>query len=279
MLESLLKAFVEIVKFSPDWVKALVVVVSLFLLIVIVLKTTKIANKLLPRTIPLGFMNVQLLPVDDDKFNTGYHKLQYVMVLSLLDRSGAIGPIYTRCVNRLEPALRNVPVYDEAVYYTLERFPKKQPLNGRSNNSTGVIDARRIIPWQEKYSHPDPGSTPDPHNMNFDLISETDTFLSIGHYLNGLQGDKQDFRTRVYQDTNDARLVVDLSAIPGIKDIVVEITGQITRGKQAAVQEIDPRQISPGIYMMTCNDAAEGDTLIMNFSFDRTLAPKPGRSS
>lgn len=75
-----------------------------------------------------------------------YKKLLYVKVTYLREKTAGATPVYYREVERLAEEARTVDVYDEAVYYTLEIFPSKKKIERRTDQSSGVVDPRMIIP-------------------------------------------------------------------------------------------------------------------------------------
>ena len=278
-MEQGIKSFADVLEHLPAWFQMVLLTVAFLLAVYFFFRNNDSDSTLLPLNFDVKLFKIQLLPSESRKaksFDTGYHKLQYVKVVSLTDRSKMPAPVYTRCVGRLKPEDRNVPVYDEAVYYTLERFPEKRKLTTRTNSSSGAIDPRMIIPWQEKFFNTFTDGMSVPGTVNFVLKDETDTFLSVCHYANGLQRSQESFTTITYEKTNDIRLIVDLSSIPSIDRIIVDTPiAVIVRADGKAQEQFDAQLLSPGVYTVTCNDAMPDDALKIIFNFDRTRAARP----
>ncbi len=200
-----------------------------------------------------------------------YRKLLYVAVTHLVDRATASGPCYYRTVDRLEPADRSVAVYDEAVYYTLELYPTKRPLSSRIERSSGVVDARLAIPWQDQIAFRDLGAAFVKEMVQID-VSDSDTVLTISHFENGLQGPNQDFASSVPEDSDDIRLVVDFSSIPNAERFIRLKNAFIDRKSDNQPHAVGTAPVSPSLYMIHCTDAKKGDMLRMCFTFDWSLA-------
>ena len=76
-----------------------------------------------------------------------FRKLLYVKVNFLANQKTQAAPFYKRTVERLDGPERIVPVFDEAVYYTLKLFPEQRTLGPEQDSSSGVVDPRLVIPW------------------------------------------------------------------------------------------------------------------------------------
>jgi hypothetical protein len=199
-----------------------------------------------------------------------HRKILYVKVNYLSDKTSAAHPFYERVVNRLDPEDRNIAVYDEAVYYTLEMFPTRRAIEGRKDSSSGVVDSRMLVPWR-----PELASRDDNRDfVDLEPADDSDTLLTVSHFENGLQGRHQDFATAVPEGAEYARLVVDFSSVPGAHLFI--------SAEKACVTTSDDREIPIGftpcggsIFMASHTPTGKGQKLRMYFTFDWSRAPRP----
>jgi hypothetical protein len=202
-----------------------------------------------------------------------YRKLLYIKVVHLSNRKVANTPFYTRLVDRLAEADRAVPVYDEALYYTLRQFPSVQPLQPDEDSSSGVVDARLLLPWADIESHP--FAFRDPHTVELKATADSDTMCSVSHFLNGLQDANQNFCTFADADAESLRIVVDFSSIPGAADRVhFEEVQLISDGRIIKSDNVNFENCGDSVYMAQCKNATKGQLLQMNFSFKSWDAPQ-----
>lgn len=196
-----------------------------------------------------------------------YRKLLYVKVTYLRERITGAPPVYCRNVERLAEDVRMVDVYDEAVYYTLELFPAKKKPERRTDQSSGAVDPRMIIPLKYPLVFGDKYAARAVNTAQMELDGETDTLLTISHFENGLQGNEQEFATRVEEDAEYARMIVDFSSIPDASRLVLPGAAWVRRqGRDEAVQVVT---LGESVYMVSCEDAKAGDYLGMNFAIMR----------
>ena len=205
-----------------------------------------------------------------------HRKLLYVKVtyLSNMSAPGA-QPFYRRVVSRLKEPDRFVDVYDEAIYYTLELLPEKRAIEGRRDNSSGVVDSSLVIPWRDEIPFPDVTEKAMKEMVIVEVPENTDTFLTVSHFENGLQGkDHQDFATKMPEGADDARLVVDFSSVPGANSFVSPRYACVsTEGTDGAKIGVVARGES--VYTASAKPTGKGQRLKMYFDFDWSKAPRP----
>ena len=196
-----------------------------------------------------------------------YKKLLYVKVNHLREKTADAPPVYRRKVERLAEDVQTVDVYDEAVYFTLELFPSKKKLERRTDQSSGVVDPRIIIPLKYPLEFGDKYAARAPNTAQMEVDAESDTLLTISHFENGLQSNEQDFASRVEEDAEYARMIVDFSSIPDAQTVVLPGSAWVRReGKD---QEAEIVTLGGSMYMVSCEDAKAGDYLGMRFTFQR----------
>jgi len=216
-----------------------------------------------------------------------FRKLLYVKVNFLSNQKAAAAPFYQRKVARLDGPDRLVPVYDEAVYYTLKLFSGKQTVVREQEHSSGVVDPRLVIPWsnQPEFQH---GMGPVKQLVDIESSETSDTMLSVSHFLNGLQapdtklcgspdedGDPEGapslhgFCTFADEDAETLRLVVDFSSIPNARALIpmprvkLMVDGQtVDRG-----DDVKCEQCGESVYMALCKNAKKASLLAMCFTF------------
>ena len=143
-----------------------------------------------------------------------FQKLLYVKVNFLANRKTKASPFYVRTVDRLDGPDRAVPVFDEAVYYTLKMFPEKRTLAPEPDQSSGVVDPRLVIPWLSQLSFHNDMARRVKEMVDIEAKADSDTMLTVSHFLNGLQAGNQDFCTFADEDAESLRIIVDFSSIP-----------------------------------------------------------------
>ena len=196
-----------------------------------------------------------------------YKKLLYVKVTYLRLKADGVLPVYRRNVERLDEDVRKVDVFDEAVYYTLEIFPAKKKVERRTDQSSGVVDPRMMIPLQYPLVSGDKHAARSANTALMEVNGETDTLLTISHFENGLQGKDQEFGSRVEEDAEYARMILDFSSIPDAKTLVQQQSAWLTRdGKDQALQIVP---LGESIYMVSYEDAKAGDYLGMSLTIVR----------
>ena len=196
-----------------------------------------------------------------------YKKLLYVKVTYLRVKADGVLPVYRRNVERLDEDVRKVDVFDEAVYYTLEIFPAKKKVERRTDQSSGVVDPRMMIPLQYPLVSGDKHAARSANTALMEVNGETDTLLTISHFENGLQSKDQEFGSRVEEDAEYARMILDFSSIPDAKTLVQQQSAWLTRdGKDQALQIVP---LGESIYMVSYEDAKAGDYLGMSLTIVR----------
>jgi hypothetical protein len=206
---------------------------------------------------------------DDPKIEKRlYRKLLYVKVNYLGSQKTQASPFYTRVVDRLETADRNVPVFDEAVYYTLKLYPEKRLLSAEQEQSSGVVDPRMVIPWLNQLEFHNQGAGFVKQIVDMETNTESDTMLSVSHFLNGLQGSNRNFCTYADEDAESLRLVVDFSSIPNAADTVIFNRVQLLVDQRAIESDdLKYQQCGESVYMAHCKNAQKGSLLQMDFTF------------
>lgn len=199
-----------------------------------------------------------------DRF--AYRKLLYVKVTHLSDQTKSPTPFYRRSVKRLKEADRQVPVFDEAVYYTLELFPKKKRAEPRKERSSGVVDARLVIPWQDDVQIRDEGARAIKEWVQLESDEETDVFLSISHFENGLQGAGNDIGTDVREDAEWVRVVVDFSSVPNAAKFITAPKAVL---KDQGHDQLVPIAVSDKtVFTALCCDVKKDTSIVLFFEFD-----------
>jgi hypothetical protein len=197
-----------------------------------------------------------------------YRKLLYVKVNYLANRKEQGAPFYTRTVDRLDPEDRMVPVFDEAVYYTLKLYPEQRQLGLEQDQSSGVVDARLVIPWLTSLEFHNEGAKFVKQMVNMETSAPSDTMLSVSHFLNGLQDRNQQFCTYADEDAESLRIVVDFSSIPDAANrVALDRVQLMVRDQAVETDDMKYQQCGPSVYMAHCRNAKKGSLLKMDFTF------------
>lgn len=192
----------------------------------------------------------------------GCRKVLYVKVTCLRDRreKGA-APLYTREVDRLPAESRNVAVFDEAVYYTLEMFPEKRRPRPRTDRSDGVVDPRQVVPFKkvDESLDSDAGAARIPQIVSYEFREKCDTLLTVAHFVNGLQDPEQCIESKVTDDVEYIRMIVDFSSVPDARQLVVPNGACLVTSSGEQPLEVVP--YGESIYTICTENAKQGDLL------------------
>jgi len=198
----------------------------------------------------------------------GFRKVLYIQVCHLANRNRGATSFYDRTVERLQGPDAVVPVFDEAVYYTLKLFPEKRMLGIEQEASSGVVDPRLVIPWRDQVGFRSDLAQQANSLVNLETDGESDTMLSVSHFLNGMQDRNQDFSTYADEDMESLRIVVDFSSVPNAHDLVdMEGVSLLLHGRPVETEKLGYQRCGPSIYMAFCKDVKKGHLLRMRFSF------------
>ena len=194
-------------------------------------------------------------------------KILYVKVTTLRDkRQPGVAPLYIREVDRLSPESRSVPVFDESVYYTLEMFPDRRKPTPRVDRSSGVVDPRLVVPFQYPIVNADSDAVSVPQTISYEFGEECDSVLTVSHFVNGLQGDDQYFASRLTDDVDYIRLIVDFSSVPDAKRLVTPGTASLASDKGS--RELPVLPYGESMFMIYCENGSRGDLLKFNVHFN-----------
>jgi len=95
------------------------------------------------------------------------------------------------------------------------------------------------------------------------------TYSFVSHYVNGLQPGHEDIGTKMERDTRYARVVFDMSSIPGAGSLFkTRPKAYLCTGELREAVGIE--EYSPEIYSVTRSDLKEGQVLRIEFAFDWT---------
>ena len=202
---------------------------------------------------------------------TRCRKVLYVKVTSLR-RKGAAGvePLYQRQIDRLPADASHVEVFDEAVYYALEMFPGKRMPTNREDVSSGVIDPRLIVPFQHPIVNADDNAIRNPGRMPYQFDEECDTILTVSHFVNGLQHDDEYISSRLTDDVEFIRMIVDFSSVPNASRIVEP--GTATVGSGRAARDVPVVAYGDAMFMLYCENGTRGELLKFNFHLNWSAA-------
>jgi hypothetical protein len=195
-----------------------------------------------------------------------YEKLLYVKVLHLSKMQDGNPPIYSRVVERLG---KEISIYDELVYYSLNVFSKSQENFSFSFSSSGVADPRPVHPWVGKLGFAYRDSQFFEKTVQSTVNKSSHTYAVVSHHFNGLQPGHEDVQTKVDRDTRHARLVVDFSSIPGAAALFKVRPKAFLRTDDLS-ESLGIEEYTPEIFAVTRDNVKEGQVLRIEFSLDWT---------
>jgi hypothetical protein len=195
-----------------------------------------------------------------------YQKLLYIKVLHLSKMEEGKPPVYTRSIERLG---KEIPVYDELVFYSLNVYSKPQENFTFTFRSSGVADPRPVHPWVGKLEFSDKDSQAILNMVQANVNKSSHSYAVISHHFNGLQPGHEDVATKLDRDALYARLVVDFSSIPGAAGLFKSHPkGSLRTGD--ATEPLGIEEYSPAIYSVTRDNVKEGQVLRIEFALDWT---------
>jgi hypothetical protein len=247
---------------------ALVLIGAAIFLVFLILASLK--KEQLDKSYKLGPLWIHLTggPGDPSSQSRTFRKLLYVKVNFLANQKTQAAPFYKRNVMRLDEPDRLVPVFDEAVYYTLKLYPDTRTLGPEQDTSSGVVDPRLVIPWLNQLEFHSKGAKFTKTMVDIEPKADSDTMLSVSHFLNGLQGRNQDFGTYADEDAESLRLVVDFSSVPNAADfITMEGAQLLVEDRVVETDDLTFRSCGDSVYMAICKDVKKGALLKMQFTF------------
>jgi hypothetical protein len=195
-----------------------------------------------------------------------YEKLLYVKVLHLSKMQDDKPPVYSRVVERLS---KEISIYDELVYYSLNVFSKSQENFSFSFSSSGVADPRPVHPWVGKLGFAYRDSQFFEKTVQSTVNKSSRTYAVVSHHFNGLQPGHEDVQTKVDRDTRYARLVVDFSSIPGAAALFKVRPKAFLRTDDLS-EPLGIEEYTPEIFAVTRDNVKEGQVLRIEFSLDWT---------
>ncbi len=264
-MDSFFKLLDDLIK-RGNWpflaVFALVLIGAAIFLIFLILASLK--KERLDKSYKLGPLWVHLTggPDDPSSQSRTFRKLLYVKVNYLANQKTQAAPFYKRNVMRLDEPDRLVPVFDEAVYYTLKLYPDTRTLGPEQDTSSGVVDPRLVIPWLNQLEFHSKGAKFTKTMVDIEPKADSDTMLSVSHFLNGLQGRNQDFGTYADEDAESLRLVVDFSSVPNAADfITMEGAQLLVEDRVVETDDLTFRSCGESVYMAYCKDVKKGSVV------------------
>jgi len=193
-----------------------------------------------------------------------HEKVVYIKVVHLSKMEDGKPPIYSRIIERLG---KEVPVYDELLYYSLSVFSKRQADLTFTFRSTGVADPRPVHPWIDKVEFSDKDSQIIHNMVQANVNKASHSYALVSYHVNGLQQGHEDVAARMDRDTQYARLVLDFSSIPGAGSLFkVRPKASLRTGDTSECIGIE--EYSPEIFSVARNDLREGQVLRIEFALD-----------
>ena len=208
--------------------------------------------------------------------NRQRYKLLYIKVYRLRKRVDGTPPNTQAFVERLG---REVPVYDELHYYRLNIFNSMQKELSITDRTSGIVDLQILHPYQPLIF------TDKPAGMVEKMITQTmqtdsSVYFTRAIFYNGFQPGDEDISMKMERDTEEARLIVDFTAIPNYDAVVAgrpRGTYETTDGTTQLTRTVETQELSSGIFainstLLTAGQRnkylKQGDVLLMKFSIN-----------
>jgi hypothetical protein len=203
-------------------------------------------------------------------------KLAYVKVVHLAPLDGP--PAYTAHVPRPAGTGTDVEVFDEVRLFRLNKFAISRSEFKSRDRSSGIVDLLMLYPYNEKLVFPDKAAERVMGHIEQIVRRDVDTVLSMSTYYNGLGKDQEDWAIQMEHQTEEARLIVDLSSVPGRHQIVRSLPrGSVRRGDEESSRGLaEPR---PGVYSLDASNLSAGDVLRIDLTLHRLNVELPSIGS
>lgn len=201
-------------------------------------------------------------------------KIAYVKFRHLVKMSEGATPAYVRYVERLK---KDIEVFDERHLYRLNIFHLDQDDFTCRDSSSGIVDMQIIHPWQEKLIFSDIGAEKAEHDVTQFISVPSTVYYTKTMYFNGFQMGNENIAVKMERDTDEARMVVDFTAIPDFAALISpEPKGLWRRGAEEHPLEV---QTGPdGVFTIEKSDLKRDDVLRMDFAIDWELVERKARA-
>ena len=195
--------------------------------------------------------------------NRQAYKFVYIKLYHLKKMEDGAPPACRRYISRLG---REVDVFDEFHYFKVNIFksPRKNWTVGA--RSRGVVDMQILHPFQ-RIAFSDIGAQEKEGSIRQVIKNKASAFFIRTMYYNGCQPGNENFAIKMESDTDEARIIVDFTAIPGFEKVVKGYpSGVIRRGDHE--EDIAVGETMPGMFMVSSRKLEKWDVIRIDFSFD-----------
>lgn len=203
--------------------------------------------------------------------NTQAYKFAYVKVLHLRNRAADRPPIYRVFVPRLE---REVDVYDEFHYFRLNVYHRPRPGFSSTDRSSGVVDLQVLHPWQEQLRFTDRSAQRVEQVVSQHIESKSSVYFTRTMYYNGLQNGQEDFGMKMECDTDEARLIVDFSSLPGHTRFLRALPEGFLC-TPSGERRVGVVELYPGVFSVSADKLKSDHVLRMNVHIEWSLVEDP----
>lgn len=197
------------------------------------------------------------------------YKLSYVKIVRLADRRVEPDAPHRATIQRLGSA---IDVWDEFHYFRLNVFRRPRREIVCVDRSSGAVDLQILHPWQERLVFTDEGAAMIPGLVSQRITNPSTTYFTKSIYYNGLQHGNEDLAMKMEHDTDEARMIVDFSSVPGFEAfLAAPPTGTLrtTHGERT----LGVAMPYPGIFSVEAKELKCDDVLRMNFTFRWSAVP------
>ncbi len=194
------------------------------------------------------------------------HKFGYAKIYHLSLKSADPKSSFQRYIPRLE---KHIDVFDEYHFFRLSIFRDPQKEFTIQDRSSGTVDMQIIHPWQELF-FPDKGAAQVESVLSQTFQQSSNVFFSKTVYYNALQPGHTDFAIKMERDTEEARLMIDFTALPGFEKFITAMPRGIFRNSRGEEESIGvvSGQHQPGTFIVSRKNLKKEEVIGIEFAFD-----------
>jgi hypothetical protein len=211
--------------------------------------------------------------VDFDELKSQLEKIVIYKMLNLKTIEETQPVIYEKYIPRLK---KKIKVSSEFMATKINRFEKKvNHFKSRDRTNGDAIEVNSFLPFKLRLEDGDRKAT----LIEPVIAGPSNVYVLSGHIYNGFKNGELDLGIKAEKNTKTARLIVDLSSIPGIEDIITkpprlfynrfsEDSNIMSIENMEDVELFNYDTIAPGIFCAEIHDIRKEEGLRFEFSVD-----------
>lgn len=193
------------------------------------------------------------------------YKFVYVRMRHLTKQAEGRAPVYRKFIPRLN---KEIEVFDEFDYFRLNIFRETVRDFTSTDRTSGAVDMHILHP-QQQLVFPDQDAK-EVKDYLVQSLDPSEIFLTKTMYFNGFQEGHENFGVKMERDTEQVRMIVDFSAIPGFASLVSNAPQAVLRRKNHE-EFLGVIQDYPGIYSVSKEKLKQDDVIRIDFHINWSI--------